>query len=48
MGLNGLTASSAALPGAVQVNNVQAYHECELAGVGLIQAVYTSNKNVHV
>lgn len=26
------------LPGAVQVNNVQAYHECGLAGVGLIQA----------
>ncbi|NIY92129.1 LysR family transcriptional regulator [Vibrio diazotrophicus] len=26
------------LPGAVQVNNVQAYHECGLAGIGLIQA----------
>lgn len=29
---------SLALPGAVQVNNVQTYHEAGLAGVGLIQA----------
>ncbi|RAS53234.1 LysR family transcriptional regulator [Vibrio diazotrophicus] len=26
------------LPGAVQVNNVQTYHECGLAGLGIIQA----------
>ncbi|MFM2483341.1 LysR substrate-binding domain-containing protein [Celerinatantimonas sp. YJH-8] len=36
-----------ALPGAVQVNNVQAYHECGLAGIGLIQAGQPT-LNVHI
>lgn len=36
-----------ALPGAVQVNNVQAYHGCGLAGLGLIQAGQPA-LNVHI
>lgn len=32
--------ASLALPGAVQVNNVQTYHAAGLAGIGLIQAGY--------
>jgi DNA-binding transcriptional LysR family regulator len=31
-----------ALPGAVQVNSVQTYHEAGLAGIGLIQAGYSA------
>jgi DNA-binding transcriptional LysR family regulator len=34
--------ASLALPGAMQVNNVQTYHAAGLAGIGLIQAGYSA------
>lgn len=37
---NGYT--SLPLPGAIQVNSVQSYHEAGLAGIGLIQAGYSA------
>lgn len=42
---DGDTYASLPLPGAIQVNNVQAYHAAGLAGLGLIQGGYWSLKH---